>query len=218
MRRMKFYYIKDLQAGPFYTTSSREVETPGLEMESLLLGAVSAEEEVVIWDADSSHKGTESSFQVSSKARSFFVVPSESFEPGEGFDVDSVYIATDLAVIYANKGEAKPEVVDYVPHIRDKSRLADKIIITGFTDPDIEPVAAEKLALARANEVKATLENELSDDISYFIASRPLSYFGKTDDDCRRVEVAALYLPHLTKRDKRPLSHFGFKRQLVGER
>ena len=101
-------------------------------------------------------------------------------------------LAVSLATIYFAQGFTTPAIIDYIHHIRERSRLADRLIVVGYTDPECKFSDSEFIAFKRAEAVKQTLVAGMV-DVPISTIARPLCRFAHTYSACRRVEVIAIY-------------------------
>lgn len=101
-------------------------------------------------------------------------------------------LAVALATTFFGKGKAKPQDRTFADYVIKRSRIADKILVVGYTDRDCSLAESEILALDRAEIVTEILQ-AAGLDIPVMVVSRPACLFAPTATLSRRVEVAALY-------------------------
>ena len=101
-------------------------------------------------------------------------------------------LAVALATIYFCKGRIVPQRQDFTSYIRERSRLADKLIIAGYTDDDCSMSQSEFIAISRAAHVREVLTKE-GIDIPIVAIARPKCCFADKAKWSRRAEVIALF-------------------------
>ena len=101
-------------------------------------------------------------------------------------------MAVALATIVFRAGECQPIEVDYIDHIKKRIKLADKLVVAGYTDSECSMAESEDLALRRAVAVRDTLL-EGNIDLPIVAIARPKCCYGATHELSRRVEITALF-------------------------
>lgn len=110
----------------------------------------------------------------------------------EALDEGDVRLTLSLARIYFGRGMSEPFAVDYVDHVLSRSRIADRIVVAGYTDDDCTMAESAVLGMRRAHRVRRTLVNGGA-DVQVFTVSRPKSGFAPDERYSRRVEVSAVF-------------------------
>ena len=110
----------------------------------------------------------------------------DAFEEGEA------QLAVALATVLFQKGKVEPTQQEFVEYVIARSRIADRLVIAGYTDKKCDLSTSEKIAHERATEVKRLLvENGLC--IPVITISRPASSYAASAKYSRRVEITALF-------------------------
>lgn len=110
----------------------------------------------------------------------------------EALDEGDVRLALSLVRIYFGRGMSEPFAVDYVDHVLSRSRIADRIVVAGYTDDDCTMAESAVLGMRRAHRVRRTLVNGGA-EMQVFTVSRPKSGFAPDERYSRRVEVSAVF-------------------------
>lgn len=129
--------------------------------------------------------------------------PEESKEKEEAPDEDdedalleenakNAQMAVALATIVFRAGECQPIEVDYVEHVKKRIKLADKLVVAGYTDPECTMAESESLGLRRAIAVRDTLLAG-NIDLPIVAISRPKCCYAGDHELSRRVEITALF-------------------------
>ena len=118
-------------------------------------------------------------------------------------------MAVALATIAFRAGESEPAEVDYVEHVKKRIKLADKLVVAGYTDSECTMAESENLALRRAVAVRDTLL-EGNVDLPIVAVSRPHCCYAGDEVQSRRVEITALFYgqngpPHQYEKDANSL-------------
>lgn len=199
---MNLIYVSDRRTAPRYATGARDEEAPEHDIEPLLLALLHRARDFVLRDAGAGGGKARPAGATAGIARYSVEVAQARrhlraaqrrcgtqlrrlIEDGE------VQVAVALATIYFERGCGHPAEVDYIEHIVERSRLADRLVAVGYTDPACTPAASEELAYRRARAVRRTLSHDL--DLPVVAIARPLCRYARTDEESRRVEVASLY-------------------------
>ncbi len=122
--------------------------------------------------------------------------PKDSAKPDDEVEADSsneeAQLAVALATVYFGKGGTEPLQEDFASYVRSRSRLADKLIVAGYTDDDCSMTKSEFLALSRAMSVRDLFLQE-GIEIPVVAIARPKCCFAGKPKWSRRVEVTALF-------------------------
>ncbi len=110
----------------------------------------------------------------------------------EALDEGDVRLALSLVKIYFAKGMSEPFAVDYVDHVLSRTRIADRIVVAGYTDGDCTMAESVALGLRRAYTIRKTLVRG-GTDVPVFAVARPKSGFAPDERYSRRVEVSAVF-------------------------
>ena len=197
---MNLIYVSDRHAAPRYATGARDEQSPEHDIEPLLLALLHRARDFVLRDAGAAGvppRGAPAgvarySVEVAQARRQLRAVQRRSGEQLRRLmDEGEVQVAVALATIYFDRGDAKPAVIDYVEHVAERSRLADRVVAVGYTDPSCTPAGSEELAYRRACEVRESFAGALG--VPVVAIARPLCRYAPTDAESRRVEVASLY-------------------------
>lgn len=198
---MQLIYITDKDAEQrHYTARDRRQECPPNDIEPMLLALLRGGKDFILRDAGApppprrgSLAGVDRYSVAVDQARQQLRAQRQA-AAAEVRDLAAdgdVQVAVALATIYFSGGSAAPREVDYVAHIEERCRLADKLVLVGYTDPLCSMGDSEELAYRRACEVRTTLDAAI--DIPIVAIARPLCRYAPTDCASRRVEVACLY-------------------------
>ncbi|MBF2735038.1 MAG: hypothetical protein ISN26_02975 [Betaproteobacteria bacterium AqS2] len=199
---MNLIYVSDRRRAPRYATGARDQEAPEHDIEPLLLALLHRARDFVLRDAGAAGgrikpKGATAgvarySVEVGQARRCLREAQRRCSTQLRRLIADGeVQVAVALATIYFDRGCGHPAEVDYIEHIVERSRLADKLVAVGYTDPACTPAASEDLAYRRALAVRRTLRHDV--DLPVVAIARPLCRYAETDEESRRVEVASLY-------------------------
>lgn len=110
----------------------------------------------------------------------------------ESMEAGKAQLAVALATIFFGRGKAAPLREDFVDHVRERSRLADRLVIAGYTDSKCSMGRSELLGMERGLSVHQALQ-EGGVSVPMVVVSRPACAQGKTDTVSRRVEITALF-------------------------
>ena len=101
-------------------------------------------------------------------------------------------MAVCLATVVVPAAAIEPEGDDFVQYVADRSRLADRIVVVGYTGNKLSMKKSEILAIERARAVKAML---LRGGIKAPITAiaRPKCNYSRLNKLSHRVEVTALF-------------------------
>ena len=101
-------------------------------------------------------------------------------------------MAVFLATVVLPADAIEPEGDDFSQYVAERSRVADRIVVIGYTDDRLSMRKSEALALERARAVKRILEkNGIKAPIT--VVARPKCNYAKSRKLSNRVEVAALF-------------------------
>ncbi|MCY4324725.1 MAG: hypothetical protein OXC81_01715 [Betaproteobacteria bacterium] len=101
-------------------------------------------------------------------------------------------MAVVLATIVLPAKAAEPESDEFVKYVAQRSRLADRIVVAGYTDDRLSMRKSEILGLERARTVKRMLEEEQI-KVPITAVARPKCNYSKLGKLSNRVEVTALF-------------------------
>lgn len=112
------------------------------------------------------------------------------------------FLVVGLCTIYLDKGSEGPGIDDFSKEIVSRTRLADQVIVAGYTADDLSMHHSEVLALKRARCVRTILEGAgLRVPVS--TVSRPKCCFPLKTELCHRVEITSVHhgvgVPKITK-------------------
>ena len=119
--------------------------------------------------------------------------PNEAKSFEESIEEGDAQMAIALATIYFGRGKTEPYKVDYLDHVRTRTRLADKIVVAGYADEDCTMEQSEEMCLRRALRVRETLVEDGGIEVPIVAVSRPKCCYAEKDSLARRVEVTALF-------------------------
>lgn len=116
-----------------------------------------------------------------------------SSEELEGaLDDGKAQLAVALATIFFDQGKTDTQDRNFCAYIRDRSRIADRIVVAGYTDRNCTLAESERISMRRAESIKRILAKE-GLEAPVVTVSRPACAYAPTDQLSRRVEVAALF-------------------------
>ena len=101
-------------------------------------------------------------------------------------------MAVVLATVVVPPDATEPESDDFASYVADRSRLADRIVVAGYTDDSLSMRKSEILGLERARAVKRILvQNKIKAPITAI--ARPKCNYSRIKKLSHRVEVTALF-------------------------
>ena len=190
-------YLIYLTANPIGGSDIPRDELPRVDVQPLMLALTRHAREYILRDGETKGQDHDAPDGCEGVER-VFVTLRESEEGCDreeacaSVDCNDAMIAVALATVFFGEGEAEPGNVDFVEHVKERTRLADKVVVAGYTDPDCSLGQSEALAMSRARAVRDSLvAGGLI--VPVVAISRPLSCFSRNDSVARRVEVTALY-------------------------
>lgn len=195
-----FISAKD-QDGPDDSNEDR----PEIDLQPIMLAVSKPNLEYILREADSRDievdkpEGHEDIERIFVKVRESKPGPDDKDGPGvdpkdfeQSIEANEARMAVALATIYFGGGKTEPFRIDYVDHVKSRSRVADRIVVAGYSDPDCTMEQSEALCLGRALRIRETLaESGITAPI--VAVSRPKCCYTEDDKRSRRVEVTALF-------------------------
>lgn len=106
-------------------------------------------------------------------------------------------LAIGLATVFFGKGSAEPVDRQFSRYVRDRSRVADRVLVTGYTDKNCTLAVSERIGMERARAVRRILEDD-GLECPVVAISRASAAYATHARWSRRVEITALF--HSTSR------------------
>ena len=151
------------------------------------------EPEYIVCDHDSHRGGTRQDAACKGIPRLFCRLTPERKDVEEGlFAGGRAQMAMFLATVVLPADSIEPEGDDFSQYVAGRSRVADRIVVSGYTDDRMSMRKSEALALKRARVVKRILEQN-GVRAPFTAIARPKCNYARCRRLSHRVEVAALF-------------------------
>ncbi len=120
-------------------------------------------------------------------------IPKCEEDPASAVEGGRAQLAVALATIFFKPNDSEPIAGDFVEHVMDRTRLADKIAIVGYTGDALSMRKSEVLGLERARTVRNMLKAG-GVKCRMIAMARPKCNYAKRMRLSHRVEIVAIFL------------------------